>query len=36
MVVWKSNGAQVATPAAEAVKYSAGEPAGYVASRRDG
>jgi glucose-1-phosphate cytidylyltransferase len=35
-VVWKSNGAQAATPAAEAVKYSAGEPAGYVASRRDG
>jgi hypothetical protein len=35
-VVWKSNGAQGTTPTVEPAKSIAGEPAGYVASRRDG
>jgi len=35
-VVWKSNGSQSAVGVVEPGKSSAGEPAGYVASRRDG
>ncbi len=35
-VVWKSNGSQGTVAVVEPGKSSAGEPAGYVASRRDG
>jgi len=35
-VVWKSNAPQGASPAAEPANSSASEPAGYLASRRDG
>jgi glucose-1-phosphate cytidylyltransferase len=35
-VVWNSKVAQGAAPATELAKSTAGEPAGYGASRRDG